>query len=119
MEVSIDPLLPPFSQTNFGQAVQQRRRTPGRLPRSERRRPRLGVVEVALAPGTDVLDLIDVAWPDAGVTSWAADVSAIGTVDGYDAVGASTHPSLPGFVVNDRRRQDADRDDGDEERGVA
>jgi hypothetical protein len=98
--VAIDPLLPPFSQTNFGQLFANGAAYHNGYRGTSGVAGATASWKVALAAGTYVLDLIYVAWPDAGIMSWAVDGSAIGTVDGYDAVGAFNRTAtLPGFVV--------------------
>jgi hypothetical protein len=98
--VPIDPLLPPFSQTSFGQLFSNGAAYHGGYRGTSGAAGATASWKVSLAPGTYVLDLIYVAWPDAGIMSWAVDGSAIGAVDGYDAVGAFNRTaSLPGFVV--------------------
>jgi hypothetical protein len=98
--VTIDPLLPPFSETGFDRLYHNG------FAYHNGYRGAAGAVgataswKVALAPGTYALDLLYVAWPDAGIMSWSLDGSPIGSVDGYDAAGEFNRAaSLPGIVV--------------------
>jgi hypothetical protein len=83
--VQIDPILPPASQSNFDTLYFNGSAYNG----GYRSGPGNGVQDqsaswkVVLAAGTYSLDLIYVAWDDAGVMTWSLDDNAIGTVDGY------------------------------------
>ena len=83
--VQIDPILPPASQSNFDTLYFSGSAYNG----GYRSGPGNGVQDqsaswkVVLAAGTYSLDLIYVAWSDAGVMTWSLDDNAIGTVDGY------------------------------------
>ena len=83
--VQIDPILPPAAQSNFDTLYFSSSAYNG----GYRSGPGNGVQDqsaswkVVLAAGTFSLDLIYVAWSDAGVMTWSLDDNAIGTVDGY------------------------------------
>ena len=98
--VTIDPLLPPFSQDNFDRLYQNGSAYHNGYRGSSGAANATASWKVALAPGTYVLDLLYVAWPDAGIMSWSLDGNPIGSIDGYDAAGElNRSASLPGIVV--------------------
>jgi hypothetical protein len=99
--VQIDPILPPASQSNFdtlyfsGSAYNGGYRSgPGNGVRDQS-----ASWKVVLAAGTYSLDLIYVAWNDAGVMTWSLDDNAIGTVDGYSAGGQYNSQATVGNIV--------------------
>jgi hypothetical protein len=56
--------------------------------------------KVVLTPGTYSLDLIYVAYSDAGIMIWTLDAANLGNVDGYSPGAAfNTTASLPSFTV--------------------
>jgi hypothetical protein len=98
--VTIDPLLPPFSQDNFDRLYHNGFAYHNGYRGANGAAGATASWKVALAPGTYALDLLYVAWPDAGIMSWSLDGSPIGSIDGYDAAGEFNRPaSLPGIVV--------------------
>lgn len=53
-----------------------------------------------LSAGTYSLDLIYVAWNDAGVMTWSLDDTAVGTIDGYSQGGQyNSQATLDNIVV--------------------
>jgi hypothetical protein len=98
--VTIDPLLPPFSQDNFDRLYHNGFAYHNGYRGASGDAGATASWKVALAPGTYVLDLLYVAWPDAGIMSWSLDGNPIGSVDGYDAAGEfNRSASLPGIVA--------------------
>src|SRR5262245_15319206 len=80
--VAIDPLLPPFSQTNFGQLFSNGAAYHGGYRGTSGAAGATASWKVSLSAGTYALDLIYVAWPDAGIMSWSLDGTSVGSVDG-------------------------------------
>jgi hypothetical protein len=100
--IQIDPILPPASQSNFDTLYFSGSAYNG----GYRSGPGNGVQDqsaswkVVLAAGTYSLDLIYVAWSDAGVMTWSLDDNAIGTVDGYSGGGQyNSQATLENIVV--------------------
>ena len=100
--VQIDPILPPASQANFDTLYFSGSAYNG----GYRAGPGNGVQDqsaswkVVLGAGTYSLDLIYVAWSDAGVMTWSLDDNAIGTVDGYSGGGQyNSRATLENIVV--------------------
>jgi hypothetical protein len=99
--VQIDPILPPASQSNFDTLYFSGSAYNG----GYRSGPGNGVQDqsaswkVVLAAGTYALDLIYVAWNDAGVMTWSLDDNAIGTVDGYSGGGQYNSQATVGNIV--------------------
>jgi Collagen triple helix repeat (20 copies) len=102
--VQIDPILPPASQSNFDTLYF----TGSAYNGGYRSGPGNGVQDqsaswkVVLAAGTYSLDLIYVAWSDAGVMTWSLDDNAIGTLDGYSGGGQyNSRATLENIVVGE------------------
>ena len=99
--VQIDPILPPASQSSFDTLYFSSSAYNG----GYRSGPGNGVQDqsaswkVVLAAGTYALDLIYVAWNDAGVMTWSLDDNAIGTVDGFSAGGQYNSQATVGNIV--------------------
>ena len=87
--VQIDPILPPAAQSNFDTLYFNGSAYNG----GYRSGPGNGVQDqsaswkVVLSAGTYSLDVIYVAWNDAGVMTWTLDGAAVGTIDGKLAGG--------------------------------
>jgi hypothetical protein len=95
--LTIDPLLPPTSQSNFDRLIRNGMALHNGYRAGE---GASATWKVVLTPGTYVLDLIYVAYFDAGIMTWAIDGATIGEVDGYSPVGEfDSQASLPSFTV--------------------
>ncbi len=102
--MQIDPILPPAAQSNFDTLYFNGSAYNG----GYRSGPGNGVQDqsaswkVVLSAGTYSLDVIYVAWNDAGVMTWSLDDTAVGTIDGFSQGGQyNSQATLDNIVVGD------------------
>jgi hypothetical protein len=94
--------MPPFSQEHFGILYRNGFAIHNGYRASNGDVDATASWKVVLSPGTYSLDLLYVAWPDAGVMSWTLNGDDIGNIDGYDAGGQFDQiASLDGIHVGD------------------